>query len=345
MNSRRAALVVAASILVAPWDGWAFPDALGPRVTAMGDAGRADAQATDALRLNPASMSLAPLYNLTGDYQFITKGGGGVLNVAVADSTSDSKIAGGLYYAHKSVSPAGLPELGAHEAGLALSYPFAEHICIGATAKYFHVSNGIEPDGSSAHSGFTADVGIALTAGSGVTIGVTGYNLRDLSTVQAPVALGYGVAYTPGTNLAVVLDVLHDFTTSDDTRGVRTTVGGGAELLLKEHVAFRAGGGHNGGTSASFVSGGLAAISEIGAIDASVQQDVTGNTKVTAVVVGLRLFIQTPQSSSSFGNGPSSGPSSGTWMRPGSSSSSPSSSSSGSSSPPEPSASTSPAIH
>ncbi|HEY4187619.1 MAG TPA: hypothetical protein VGP07_21255 [Polyangia bacterium] len=346
MSSRRAALVVAASFLTVPAGAWAFPDALGPRVTAMGDAGRADAQATDALRLNPAGMSLTPLYNLTADYQLITKGGGGVLNVAVADSTSDSKIAGGLYYAHKGMSPAGLPALAAHEAGLALAYPFADHICLGATAKYFHVSNGIEPDGRGTHDGFTADVGLALTAGGGVTIGVTGYNLRDLSTVQAPVALGYGVAFAPGTNLAVVLDVLHDFTTSDHTRGIRTTVGGGAELLLKDHVAFRAGGGRDGGTSAAFVSGGLAAVSEIGAIDASLRQDVTGNTKVTAVVVGLRLFIQAPQSSSGDGYGPSSGPSSGTWMRPGSSSSGSSSdSSSGSSSTSEPSASTSPAIH
>ncbi len=318
MKPGRAALVVAALNLAVPATARAFPDALGPRATAMGDAGHGDARATDALRLNPAGMSLASLYNVTGDYQLITRSGGQVLNVAVADSTSEFRVGGGLYYGYRSAAPAGLPQLGAHEAGLALSYPFADRVFLGGTLKYLHVSNGAEPDGSATHGGFTADVGLALKPAPGITIGVTGHNLRDLSTIQAPVALGYGVALAAGGNLTIVADALHDFTTSDPSRGVRTSLGGGAELVLKDRVAFRAGGGHDGGArgpAAGYVSGGIAAISELGALDLGVRQDITGDHKVTTVVVGLRLFVEVPQPTQGPGT-----PTPGPFSRPSSSS-------------------------
>jgi hypothetical protein len=342
MKRGRAALVVAALNLTVPAVARAFPDALGPRPTAMGDAGRADARATDALRLNPADMSIASLYTVAGDYQLMTKEGGQALNVAVADSTSEFKLGGGLYYAHRGASAAGLPSLAAHEAGLALSFPLADRVFIGGTVKYFRVSNGAEPDGTTDHNGFTADVGLAFKTGTGVTLGVVGYNLRDLSTTQAPVALGYGIALTPGDNLTAVVDVLHDFTTSDPTRGVRTSVGGGAELLLKDRVALRAGGGHDGGArgpSAGYLSAGIAAISELGALDASVRQDVTGDHKITTVVLGLRIFVQTPQAPQGLGSPSSGSSSSGGGPAPGFA---PADSSSGSPSRPSSSPSSSP---
>jgi|GEM_PF-713679 len=308
----RAALVTAAHLtrfgivllaaVATPGVARAFPDALGARATGMGDAGVADARATDALRLNPAAMGLASLYTVAADYQFMSKQAGQSLNVGVADSTSDTKLGGGLFYGYRSASPAGLPSLGAHQAGLSLSYPLSERFLLGATVKYVHVSGGFEPDGQNTHGGVTADAGLVLRVAPGVSLGAAGYNLHDLSTVMAPLSLGYGIAFSPGANLSVVLDVLHDFTTSDPTRGVRTNVGGGAELLLKNIVAVRLGGGHDGGArgpAAGYVSGGLAALSELGALDASIRQDLSGDTKITTVVVGLRLFVQAPQPVSS----------------------------------------------
>jgi hypothetical protein len=78
-------------------------------------------------------------------------------------------------------------------------------------------------------------------------------------------------------------------------------VGGGAELLLKDMVAFRAGGGYDGGAhgpATSYVTGGLAAVSELGAIDASVRQDLGSASKMTTLLVGLRVFVQAPQPAS-----------------------------------------------
>jgi len=299
----RAALIAAAAATVAiPGLARAFPDALGPRATAMGDAGVADARATDALRLNPAGMGLASLYTLAADYQFMNHQAGQSLNAAVADSTSESKIGGGLFYGYRSASPAGSPSLGAHQAGLSLSYPLSERFLLGATVKYVHVSGGFEPDGHADHSGVTADAGLVLRVAPGLTLGAAGYNLHDLSTVMAPLSLGYGIAFSPGSNLTLVVDALHDFTTSDPARGVRTNLGGGGELLLKNIAAVRVGGGHDGGArgpATAYVTGGLAALSELGALDASIRQDLSGATKITTVIVGLRLFVQSPQPTSS----------------------------------------------
>lgn len=307
-RGRAVLIAAAATILAIPGVASAFPDALGPRATGMGDAGVADARATDALRLNPAGMAVASLYTIAADYQFMNKQGGQSLNVGVADSTSDSRIGGGLFYGYRSASPMGLPSLGAHEGGLALSFPLSERFLLGASVKYVHVSGGFEPDGRTDHGGVTADAGMVLRVAPGMTLGAAGYNLHDLSTVMAPLSLGYGVAFMPGSNLTVVVDALHDFTTSDPTRGVRTNVGGGAELLLKNIVAVRLGGGHDGGArgpATSYATAGLAALAEMGALDASVRQDLSGSAKITTVIVGVRLFVQAPQPGSSNGFLPS----------------------------------------
>ena len=295
----RAAAVVAGLGLVIPAAAWGFADDLGPRPIAMGQSGLADARGTDGLRLNPGGMSLAPLYTLSGDYQFVTKQGGHALRVAIADSTSASGLAGGLYYGYRAASPAGAPTLGAHEAGLALAYPFADRFFLGATLKYFRVSGLLEADGNARHTGFTTDVGIVVKGGSGISVGVTGYNLRDLGSREAPVALGYGVAVAPQPTLTFTLDVRHDFTTYDPTRGVATSVGGGGELVAQGFLVIRAGGGRDGTTRAGYATAGVAALSGLGAIDAGVRQDLTGDRKLTYVVVGLQLFVESPKPSGS----------------------------------------------
>jgi hypothetical protein len=309
MRAARAAVLVAGLNLLAPGAARAYPDDVGARPLGMGQAGRADARGTDGLALNPAGMSLATLYAIAADYQFLTRSGGQTVRVAVADSTSAFQLGGGFYYAYRTASPMGVPSLGAHEVGLALSYPFVDRVYVGITAKYLRVSGGAEPDGATRHTGFTGDVGLVIRPTSVVALGVTGYNLLDRSTVQAPVMLGYGLAVTPRPDLSLALDVVHDFTTSDPTRAVRTSVGGGGELVIKDFLAVRAGGGRDGASGAGFVSGGLAGIAPVGALDASVRQDISGDRRVTTVVFGLRLFVESPQpTQSQSGSEPSSRP-------------------------------------
>jgi hypothetical protein len=298
MNPARARVAVALAILVflgAPLGARAFPDDPGPRAIGMGGAGVADARADEGPRLNPSGMSLARVYTVEADYRFITKDGGHLVHAAVVDSTSDFKLGAGLFYTYRTAALAGASRLGGHEAGLALSYSFGEYVLLGATGKYLRLSGGpLEADGTSRDGGFTADAGLTIRAASILTIGVAGYNLRDLSTAQAPLALGYGIGLTPAADLTIVVDGLEDFTTSDPTRGVRTTVTGGAEYVINRRAVPRLGGGRDGGSGHGYVTAGLTALSELGAVDFGFRQDVSGDSKLTFIVVGLRLFVPSP---------------------------------------------------
>lgn len=289
------ALAVSALFLTAAADAFAFPDYLGSRALGMGGAGRADARGGEALLLNPAGMSLSRVYTLEGGYQHLNHDGGHVVNASVVDSTSGFNLAGGLFYSYRTAAVPGGGHLTGHEPGLALSFPFGERVLVGVSGKYFRVSGGPpESDGRDRHSGFTADAGAIVRAGSIVTIGVAGYNLLDLSTVLAPVSLGYGIAVNPVADLAIVFDGLNDFTTADPSRGVTTTVGGGAEYMLQRRVVFRVGGGHDGRLDHGYVSAGLVGVSELGAVDFGFRQDISGNQKLTVIAVGLRLFVPQP---------------------------------------------------
>jgi hypothetical protein len=277
-----------------PRASFGFADFVGSRGLAMGQAGRADARGGQGPLANPAGMSLARLYTVEGEYGFLSSGGGHAARLSVVDSTSGFKLAGGLFYGYRTASPAGVAKLSGHEAGLSLSYPFADRVLMGITGKYVNLSGGSEPDGRPDHSGFTADAGLAVRAGSMVTIGVAGYNLRDLSTVQAPRSLGYGVAVQPTPDLTLVADGYHDFTTSDPSRGTTTTVSGGAEYVLQRRVVFRLGGGRDGGREHGFLTAGVAALSELGSLDVAVRQDVSGQAKLTFIAAGVRLFVPQP---------------------------------------------------
>jgi hypothetical protein len=295
MKHGRLAAAVAVLIVETSARAWSFPDDPGPRALAMGGAGRGDARGDQGPRLNPSGMSLARLYTVEGGYEFITHDIGHLARVSVVDSTSGSNLAGGLYYSYRTASPVSLPRLSGHEAGLSFSYPFAERVLVGVSGKYLNVSGGFpEADGAANHGGITADAGVTVRVASILTIGVVGYNLRDLSTVQAPLALGYGLALYPIPDLVVTVDGVHDFTTSDHTRGVQTTVGGGGEYVLQHKTVLRAGGGRDGVTGHGYVCAGVAALSELGAVDVGFRQDVTGDRKLTFIAVGVRLFVPQP---------------------------------------------------
>jgi hypothetical protein len=297
MKRGRLAIAMAVVVVIAatPVRVGAFPDYLGSRALAMGGAGRADARGDQGPLLNPAGMSLSRMYTMEGGYQFISRDGGHVARVSVVDSTSSFNLAGGLFYSYRTASPVGVVRLSGHEAGVALSYPFGDRVLIGATGRYLHVAGGFEdPNGTNSHAGVTVDVGAVVRAASILTLGVVGYNLHDLSTANAPVQLGYGAALYPFPDMVVTIDGLHDFTTSDDTRGTRTTVAGGAEYMFEHKLVVRAGGGRDGGVGHAYLTAGFAALSEIGALDFGFRQDVTGDRKLTFLAVGLRLFVPQP---------------------------------------------------
>jgi hypothetical protein len=266
----------------------------------MGGASRAWALADEGPLLNPSGMSLSKAYTINGTYGFASRLSDQFLHASIVDSTSPFNLAGGLYYTYHSTNPSGGLVGHGHEGGLALSFPFGPYVSIGATLKYFKL---LDADAINGHDGgLTFDVGATVRPTQVVSLGLVGTNLRDLGTSHATQAIGYGLALIPLTNMVVVADGLTRFTADAQTGRKGTSLMGGAGYTLWGKLAVRAGGGYDAVTGNGYLTFGLSGISEIGAFDGGMRQDLTrsmlasgAEVRETVLQVSLRLFIPAAQ--------------------------------------------------
>ena len=269
---------------------------VGTRSLGMGETLRGAATSGTGPLLNPSGMSLTQQYNVEADYFFAHNGDNQNLHASIVDSTSGYKVAGGLYYTYHSDNPDGPSEGHGHEVGLALSVPFGEHVFVGATGKYFWLSGDqVSPGGES--KGFTYDVGITLRPANVFSLGVVGYNLRDLNDAVAPQAVGYGAALSPTDFLLIAVDGVTNLTADAPLPRKGTRASAGVELFLAKKVALRAGGGYDGITQNGFFTAGLSAVSEAGALDFGLRQDVVqrgSEPRDTIFGASFRLFVPQP---------------------------------------------------
>jgi hypothetical protein len=262
-----------------------------------GQASRAWAVADEAPLLNPSGMSLSKAYTITGGYSYASRLSDQFLHASIVDSTSPFNLAGGLYYTYHSTSPSGGASGHGHEGGLALSFPFGPYVAVGASVKYLKLIDGDAFEGHD--GGVTFDVGATVRPTSYISVGVVGANLRNLGTSEATQSVGYGVALIPHASALVVADGLTRFTPDDHTGRKGTSLMGGASYTFFGKLAARVGGGYDASTGNGYVTLGASGISDIGAIDAGVRQDLTrstvagggSQTRETIVGVSLRLFI------------------------------------------------------
>src|SRR5687767_5206682 len=143
------------------------------RTLGMGSASRGHATGTAALSLNPSGISLARSYVVEGGYQFLRGQDGHVTGVAIADSTSAFNMGGGLYYTYGTASPEGAASFGRHEAGAALSFPFADKVMIGGALRYLRLHRealGTVPGDK--QNGFTFDAGMTIRPVKFISVGV-----------------------------------------------------------------------------------------------------------------------------------------------------------------------------
>ncbi len=274
----------------------AVPAVPGPRALGMANALRGAATGDAALSLNPSGISLLKWYVVEGSYMHARAAGEHDAHVSVVDSTSSYGIGGGIYYTYLAASPEGAPERSGHEGGAALSFPFGEKVTIGGTLKYLRlVSEGGGLPAEQVTKGFTFDAGLTVRPVPSFTVGVVGHNLGDKEDPRFPFAVGGGI--TVGLrDLLLSADGVLDFTTHDDMRGNVVHVMGAAEYQIAKGFALRAGGGRRGDTRAGFLSTGLSLFSEIGALDAGLQQDLGGSRKETFFALGARVFVPTASS-------------------------------------------------
>lgn len=163
----------------------------GPRSAAMGGAHRGLGTSNDALYLNPAGMSLAKRYNVSGVVSFVPDLWR--YNVSIVDSKT-GPMAGGVGYTFDTDDDTSL-----HRMYVGASYPLSESMFLGITNRYlvgsFKDVFGRKRDVST----YTADVGLMLKLGESVSVGASYNNLlRGKVPRLTPPTAGGGIGIQSG---------------------------------------------------------------------------------------------------------------------------------------------------
>jgi hypothetical protein len=286
-------LAVALVFVLTAARAWAMDDFSTTRTTGMGEASRAYAVGNVGPALNPSGMSLVKNFQvLEGSYSYSSRLHAHTLHASMVDNTSGFGIAGGLYYNYRFSEPPGAVSGRGHEAGLALSVPLVNRATLGGTVKYFSLSGGEAP--ANRTGGVTFDAGLTVTVLPKLSVAVVGTNLRDLHNSNAPLGVGYGIAFIPIPDLVIVADGWTRFTPDNYTGRKGTNVMVGGDLTLGGKVDIRLGGGYDAATLNSYGSAGVSLVSDVGAIDGGIRQDILvheGSRRATVVAISLRLFI------------------------------------------------------
>jgi hypothetical protein len=118
-----------------------------------------------------------------------------------------------------------------------------------------------------------------------------------------PIGLGYGAAFMPIPGLILIADGRTTFQADLFTGRKGTSILGGGEWTLAERVSLRAGGGYDASSGNGYLTAGLSGLSEIGALDFGLRQDVSqhqdgaglSSPRQTIVGVNLRVFVPASQ--------------------------------------------------
>lgn len=297
---RRLLLAIVVTTALAS-SAWAFEDFSGTRSLGMGGASRAWAIGDEGPLLNPSGMTVAKTYDIEAAYGYAGRLSDNFLHASIVDSTSSYNLAGGLYYTYHTADRGGGVSAHGHEWGFALALPFGEFVSLGGTIKYFRIE---DDDVFAGHDGgLTFDLGATVRPMPMLSLALVGTNLRDLGNSQATQGVGYGAALIPSPSLVVALDGLTRLTPDNRTGRKGTSVMAGADLTIAARIGVRAGGGYDAVTGNGYFTLGFSAISEVGAFDAGLREDLilsevspgVQRPRETVVGVSLRLFVPAEQ--------------------------------------------------
>jgi hypothetical protein len=289
-HSSTSSLVVLTASLLAAQTRAAVPPVPSTRSVGLASTLRGSATGDAALSLNPSGMSILRTYAVEAAYLLDQVGSASAHNahLSIVDSTSALNIAGGVYYTYLNDAVRS-----GHEGGAALSFPLGEHFFLGATARYLRLrtDNPVPPGFPALVSGFAFDAGLTIKPSPLLGIGLVATNLADAGLGdRAPRTFAGGLAVGATSELLLAADAVYDLTDSAHTWW---RLAGGAELLIAKWIAVRAGGGRRGDTGAGLVSVGLSFISDVAALDAGVQKDLSGAKELLVGVSG-RIFVAAP---------------------------------------------------
>jgi hypothetical protein len=210
---------------------------------AMGLGGRAEAggASTTALFANPAAASSMRTYHVDSYTLYDPTVGRFAVGSGMIDSTR-SVFTAGFAYTFTNIDQ-GADKRAIHDGRMILGLNLGQFVGLGARVRYLNASAGpLAPDAQgldrNAFSGFTFDTGLHIHPAREVALSVTGYNLNNVNSTAAPIALGTGVALAPIREFQLVGDALIDFRSTGSVRG---RYSGGAEFFIASKYSLRAG--------------------------------------------------------------------------------------------------------
>jgi hypothetical protein len=271
---------------------------LNPRALGLSGAMVAGPAGTSGVYINPATISMAPLYHFEGMYQFTARENMHMGGLAVVDSVT-TVVGAGVSFNYSGIEQARTSHQ-AYDVRLSLSGAVGKMLFLGATGRYLRLEQNIEsskwgPAGKAALpksgnqqvDGFTFDAGAALKIGDLISLGVTGYNLTNTESVFAPIELASGASVSLIEMLLIELDVVTDFTSHDEA-GAEIRFGG--ELFVAGAAAIRGGYMYDIYYNMHGISAGIGYVHSRFALDAGFSQELRDNGRI-AVSIGLKFFV------------------------------------------------------
>lgn len=285
-----------------PEVGYNYSELETARTAALGGALRAFSNSLDALQINPANLAATRVYHLGGLAQFWSGANRQSYGVGIVDSVvSKSRLAGGVSANWLFQDPDGVDRRGL-DVRFALALPVSDKFLVGASGRYFDLSQDGFPRGrnllppSVATAGLpeesivteiTFDAGFTIRPNPNLAFSFVGNNLTDPGHALLPLIFGGGVGY--GAQLFTIeADLVGDFTTYDETmlRGM-----GGVEFLAAGQYPLRIGYRYDQGQSSHALSGGVGYASKEFAFDVSLRR-IFGDDAVTAFFFGLKYHVE-----------------------------------------------------
>ena len=271
---------------------------LDPRALGLSGAMVAGPAGTSAVYLNPATISMVPLYHFEGMYQFTARENMHMGGIAAVDSVT-TVVGAGLAFNYSGIDQS-RTEHQAYDVRLSLSGAIGKMLFLGATGRYIRLEQNIASSkwgpvgkpalpksGSQQLDGFTFDAGAALKIGELISLGVTGYNLTNTGSAFAPIELAGGVSLSLLEMLLLEFDVGTDFTSHDDA-AIELRLGG--ELFIAGALAIRGGYLYDIYYNMHGVSAGLGYVHSRFAIDAGFTQEIREDGRI-AVAIGFKYFV------------------------------------------------------
>lgn len=266
----------------------------GIRAEAMGNAFRAVASTNEAIFFNLAGMTQLQKYELDASYALDNGDGLSRFNASIVDSQT-SRLATGLSYTRLSADGVD-GDLSGNIVHLGFALPLGDAAALGFGGKYLDLEQraGTLPGTPAEDTGaITADAGLLVRAGEWVRVALTGTNLIDVSSRQAPRQLGGGLSVGRETSFQVAVDGVIDLSDED---GTGWSVHGGGEVLLVDILALRAGVQHSeipvDLPGRTYLSAGAALLTTKIAVELAYVQDLGSGLGADRLFgLGLKLFL------------------------------------------------------